>query len=168
MRGLAAVKRATDAIVTLGIATGASEVCLKQMSQKSEVNRSMQRKLQVCGDSQVEYVLNRGCIGINKVNHFLQVPGGLLLRNGCVMQKFDDDQRQALNRVFPGLTSDRGWSRAGFSRGGCWWTRLAICVPHCSFSSPRSPSRPQSQKHDTGCHEGRPHPTRLAGATASS
>ena len=122
VRALATVKSATDPGITLGVATGELQVCKDQLLQKVEVNRSMQQKVQICADAQTEHVLNRQCLGINKVNHILRVHGEALWRDREILASFDENQRTTLDRLFPGLTEE-GHKQAvlGASVGGLGW-----------------------------------------------
>jgi hypothetical protein len=97
-------------------------MCLEQMTQKAKVNKAMQQKVQICGDSQIEYVLSKGCLGVNKVNHILRDHGGLLKGHSSALQSFEDDQRQVLDRLFPGLTEESHVQASmGAAVGGLGW-----------------------------------------------
>ena len=126
VRALATVVPASAPGVTLGVATGTLQACKDQLRQKVDVNRSMQQKLQICSDVQTEHVLSRQCLGINKVNHIMRVHGAALWRDGDVLKQFDQHQRVALDRMFPGLTEE-GHQQAvlGASVGGLGW-RAAV------------------------------------------
>ena len=131
VRALATVVSASNPGITLGVATGTLQACKDQLRQKVDVNRSMQRKLQICNDVQTEHVLSRQCLGINKVNHILRVHGAALWRDGEILEQFDQQQRETLDRMFPGLT-DEGHRQAvlGASVGGLGWRpAVSTAVP---------------------------------------
>ena len=101
LRSLACVKTTDESSLTLGVVTGAIEECSAQLAQKLEVNKAMHQKIRICGDTQIEHVLARLCLGTNKVNHILRVHGLGLWQEGHTIKKFDECQKSTLDRLVP-------------------------------------------------------------------
>ena len=82
----------------------------------------MHQKIRICGDTQIEHVLARLCLGTNKVNHILRVHGLGLWQDGHTLKKFDECQKSTLDRLVPGL-SEQGHQQAalGAKVGGLGW-----------------------------------------------
>eukprot|EP00973_Karenia_brevis_P050423 6999253-Karenia_brevis.AAC.1 len=64
----------------------------------------MLEKIQLCNDTQVEYVLQRACLGVAKVNHLLRAGGIELSREQEALREFDQIQLQGIRRLMPGMT----------------------------------------------------------------
>ena len=88
--------------------------------------KAIQARVTVCQDAQTEHVLNRQSLGIGRVNHILRVHGDELVRNGASLNRFDESQREVMDRLFPGL-SDEGHEQASFAAafGGLGWRRAS-------------------------------------------
>jgi hypothetical protein len=96
------------------------------LTQKCKVVRAMQERVAVCGDTQTEHVLNRQSLGVGRVNHILRVHGHELAREGGALEAFDELTRDAMDRLFPGLTPD-GHDQASLAaaKGGLGWRKAS-------------------------------------------
>ena len=104
---IATVSTTNEAEPTLGVVTGSLQAVETQLRQKVDVVRAMQAKTAICQDVQTEHVLNRQSLGIGRVKHILRVHGEKLLGQGAtVLEGFDTATREAMDRLFPGLTPE--------------------------------------------------------------
>ena len=125
VRTKATVQLAAEGTNTLGVATGPAHFVTAQLETKTAVVKAMHERVQLCQDSQSEFILARESLGVGRVNHILRVHGHHLAENGGATNKFDDVGRRSLERLFPGLTSE-GYEQAslGARESGLGW-RLA-------------------------------------------
>ena len=108
--------------LTLGVQTGSFDQVEAQLQQKVKVVKAMQARVALCQDVQTEHVLNRQSLGVGRVNHILRVHGDQLLRAEGSFVDFDQSSREAMERLFPGLTAE-GHAQATLaaSVGGLGW-----------------------------------------------
>jgi hypothetical protein len=127
VRQLAAVSTADQGSVTLGIATGPDECVLEQLRQKTRVVKAMHERVQVCADPQTELVLAGDSLGVSRVNHIMRVHGARLAESGEALNAFDTLGKDALDRLFPGLTVEsHAQASLGARNGGLGWMWASV------------------------------------------
>ena len=102
--------------VSLGAETMGVEAAAAQLREKTSVVKQMMAKIPLCQDTQVEFVLQRACLGVAKVGHLLRANGTELFLEGAALREFDEVQRQGLVRLAPGI-SELGLEQALRSAG---------------------------------------------------
>eukprot|EP00973_Karenia_brevis_P033693 4645360-Karenia_brevis.AAC.1 len=75
MRLLATVCDPAQRLRTLGAALGGRESQLAQLREKTAVVRAMHDKLRLCGNTQIEYVLSKACLGFSRLTHLMRTSG---------------------------------------------------------------------------------------------
>eukprot|EP00973_Karenia_brevis_P061768 8589964-Karenia_brevis.AAC.1 len=66
MRELAEVTESPETVICLGAETWSPEAAVAQFEMQTDVVRKMMKKIALCQDSQVEFVLQRACLGVSK------------------------------------------------------------------------------------------------------
>jgi hypothetical protein len=126
VRMLAAVGTIEDAEPTLGVVTGPLAAVEEQLQQKVRVVKAMQSRVAICQDVLTEHILNRQSLGIGRINHILRVHGDELLRQGRSAEGFDHIMREAMDRLFPGLTPECfEQASLGAFVGGLGWRKAS-------------------------------------------
>ena len=126
VRQSAQVRSADEPCLTLGVRTGSLDQIKEQVADKAKVVQAIQEKVAVCADVQTEHVLNRQSLGIGRVNHILRVHGHSLVGEGGNLGIFDQCTREAMDRLFPGLTPEaHEQATLAAVLGGLGWRRAS-------------------------------------------
>ena len=122
VRTLGSVSTAEGGSMTLGVATGPDAFVAEQLGQKAQVAQAMHERIQLCSAPQSEFVLARRNLGVCRVNHILRVHGHRLAAQRDGAEAFNKLGKDALDRIFPGLT-DLGHIQASLSvrQSGLGW-----------------------------------------------
>ena len=68
-----------ESLVALGAETLGQTQAMHQFQRATQVVDRMMKKIPLCQDSQVEFVLQRSCLSVAKINHLLRASGVDLL-----------------------------------------------------------------------------------------
>jgi hypothetical protein len=120
------ISAAGEGCLTLGVITGPLEAVEEQTQQKTKVVGAMQAQVALRHDAEMEYVLSRQSVGVGGVNHILRACGRELLEQGAAAS-FAEAARDAMNRLFPGLTAESHVeAKLSADHGGLGWRAASI------------------------------------------
>ena len=100
VQNMAKVSTVTAGSTTLAVAAGPRQFIADQLLAKADIIRTMHERVQLCQDPQTEFALLRESLGVNRINHILQVHGHTILQEQRAGEIHDEVGQRSLERLF--------------------------------------------------------------------